>query len=132
MSNDLSTTTIKTVQMKDYIKEYNSHLAEVVSPIYYVLFNELSEELDIFYKDAKWYNEKEKGSILFDLLDDALLYLKLDIWKNYNLSQPTITCPASIVDGGECDDYYTEKRCSDCPVKLEEANDFSISKETTE
>lgn len=35
-----------------------------------------------------------------------------------------IICPTRLQDGGECNDYLSDERCPDCPVKPEEANDF--------
>ena len=91
MGSDTSYSTKKTVHIKDYIKEYNAHLAEVISPIYYLLLTELGDELDVFYDgDYPWYNEKEKNSMLFDLLDDGLLSLKMNLWNNYLSSQPKV------------------------------------------
>ena len=89
--SDTSTTTKKNVVvMKDYIKCYNKHLTAVVFPVYKQVLDELADELDVFYKDAEWYNEKEKNIMLHDLLDDAVFWLKFPLWNMYLSSQPKV------------------------------------------
>ena len=87
--NPFSCQTKKTVTMKDYIKEYDIHLAHITFPIYKQVLDELGIELDDFYKDADWYNEKERDTILHGLLDDALFWLKIELWNKYYDSSHT-------------------------------------------
>jgi len=77
---------ITTVTMKDYAKEYGTHLAYIVFPAYKQALDELSDELDILYKDTEWYNEKEKNIMLHDLLDYAMFWFKHPLWNMYNTS----------------------------------------------
>jgi len=75
---------------KELTSKYNKALAEVVFPSYKHLLEKHSNELDDFYKDAKWYNQKERNIMLYDFLDDALLSLKMYLWEFYHSSNETV------------------------------------------
>ena len=92
---------------KEIVKKYNKSLAVVVLPSYFNLLNDTGDWLDEYYKGCNWYNDKEKNIMLYDILDDALLSLKMSIWDNYNSSkQRKKLCTLS----GVCE-YRTEDGC---------------------
>ena len=73
--------------MKDSIKDYATDVGAVVFPEYKKFLDEIGVDLDNFYKGHfDWYNEKEKNIMMYDSLDDALMYLKMDLWRRYHSS----------------------------------------------
>jgi len=88
MSSDTSCQTI--IQngraMKDSIKDYATDVGAIIFPEYKKFLDEIGEDLDRFYQGHAWYNKKEKHIMMYDSLDDALMYLKMDLWARYNSS----------------------------------------------
>lgn len=76
------------MNMKEFVEIYAESLSEVIFPVYKMLLDEIGAELDEYYSEASWYNDKEKGIMLYDSLDDGLIHLKTKLWKLYQSSKP--------------------------------------------
>ena len=77
--------------MKDSIKDYATDIGAVIFPEYKKFLDEIGKDLDDFYKGHyNWYNEKEKNIMMYDSLDDALMYIKMDLWRRYHSSNETV------------------------------------------